>query len=136
MLTRSLTDARKLGLALLVGSAAAQSFPVTTIVPSAEDVALAASQERLFSYGRSPKVAPSPQTSGDDRWEDAYRQARELVDEMTNDEKNNLTYGYVESSTRGTITIDVSKQPTINHRMLRCVGECSKARFPWLVSRR
>lgn len=94
MLTPSLTDARKLGLAFLVGSAAAQSLPVTTIVPSEADIALAASQERLFSYGRSPRVAPSPQTSGDGKWEDAYRQARELVAQMTNDEKNNLTYGY------------------------------------------
>jgi hypothetical protein len=94
MLTPSLADVNKLGLAFLVGSAAAQSFPVTTIVPSAEDVALAASQERLFSYGRSPKVAPSPQTLGNGKWQDAYRQARELVDQMTNDEKNNLTYGY------------------------------------------
>ena len=94
MLTPSLADASKLGLAFLVGSAAAQAIPAVTIVPSAEDVALAASQERLFSYGRSPKVAPSPQTSGDVKWQDAYRQARELVDQMTNEEKNNLTYGY------------------------------------------
>ena len=94
MLTPSLADASKLGLAFLVGSAAAQAIPVITIVPSAEDVALAASQEGLFSYGRSPKVAPSPQTSGDGKWQDAYRQARELVDQMTNEEKNNLTYGY------------------------------------------
>lgn len=97
MLTPSLADASKLGLAFLVGSAAAQAIPAVTIVPSAEDVALAASQESLFSYGRSPKVAPSPQTSGDGKWEDAYRQARELVDQMTNEEKNNLTYGYVAS---------------------------------------
>jgi len=95
MLTPSLADASKLGLAFLVGSAAAQGIPVTTVVPSAEDVALAASQEQLFSYGRSPRVAPSPQTSGDGKWQDAYRQARELVDQMTNEEKNNLTYGYV-----------------------------------------
>lgn len=94
MLTPSLADASKLGLAFLVGSAAAQAIPAVTIVPSAEDVALAASQERLFSYGRSPKVSPSPQTSGDGKWQDAYRQARELVDQMTNEEKNNLTYGY------------------------------------------
>lgn len=94
MLTPSLADASKLGLAFLVGSAAAQAIPAVTIVPSAEDVALAASQERLFSYGRSPRVAPSPQTSGDGKWQDAYRQARELVDQMTNEEKNNLTYGY------------------------------------------
>jgi len=97
MLTPSLADASKLGLAFLVGSAAAQAvpaIPVVTLVPSAEDVALAASQEQLFSYGRSPKVAPSPQTSGDGKWEDAYRQSRELVDQMTNEEKNNLTYGY------------------------------------------
>ena len=94
MLTPSLADASKLGLAFLVGSAAAQAIPAVTIVPSAEDVALAASQELQFSYGRSPKVAPSPQTSGDGKWQDAYRQARELVDQMTNEEKNNLTYGY------------------------------------------
>ena len=94
MLTPSLADASKLGLSFLIGSAAAQAIQPVTIVPSAEDVALAASQERLFSYGRSPKVAPSPQTSGDGKWQDAYRQARELVDQMTNEEKNNLTYGY------------------------------------------
>lgn len=95
MLTPSLANASKLGLALLVGSAVSQAPapPVVTIVPSADDVALAASQERLFSYGRSPPVFPAPETSGDGKWEDAYRQARELVDQMTNDEKNNLTYG-------------------------------------------
>jgi hypothetical protein len=94
MLAPSLADVNKLGLAFLVGSATAQPFPVTTSVPSAEDVALAASQERLFSYGQSLKVAPSPQISGDCKWEYAYRQARELVEPMTNDEKRNLTYGY------------------------------------------
>jgi hypothetical protein len=108
MLVPYLTDASKLGLALLVGSVAAQSFPVTFIVPSADDIALAASQEHFFSYGRSPGVGPSPQTSGDGRWENAYRQARELVDEMTNDEKNNLTYGYVGSPGCDRVTIDVS----------------------------
>jgi hypothetical protein len=60
MLTPSLADASKLGLVFLVGSAAAQSFPITTILPSAEDVALAASQEQLYSYGRSPKLLPHP----------------------------------------------------------------------------
>jgi beta-glucosidase len=93
MLTPSLADASKLALALLVGSAAAQAPPITILTPSEAEIALAASQERLFSYGRSPRVLPSPQTSGDGKWEDAYRQARELVDQMTNDEKNNLTYG-------------------------------------------
>jgi beta-glucosidase len=95
MLTSYLSIASKLCLSLLVGSAAAQSFPITVIVPSAADLALAASQERLFSYGRSPRVANSPQTSGDGKWEYAYHEARKLVDEMTNDEKNNLTYGHV-----------------------------------------
>lgn len=93
MLTPSLADATKLGLVLLAGSAAAQSAPVTTIVPTEDEIALAASEELQFAYGRSPPVFPSPQTSGDGEWEDAYRQARELVDQMTNYEKNNLTYG-------------------------------------------
>lgn len=93
MLTPSLADATKLGLVLLAGSAAAQSVPVTTIVPSEDEIALAASQERRYSYGHSPPVFPSPQLSDDGKWEEAYRQARELVSQMTNDEKNNLTYG-------------------------------------------
>ena len=95
MPTTYLSAACRLCLSLLVGSTAAQSSPVTTIVPSVADLTLAASQEHLFSYGHSPRVASSPQTSGDGKWEDAYREARKLVDEMTNDEKNNLTYGHV-----------------------------------------
>lgn len=102
MLTPSLAAAAKLGLVFLTGSAVAQSSstttsaaPVVTIVNSEEDIALAASQERLWSYGRSPPVFPSPETSGDEGWQKAYQQARALVDQMTNDEKNNLTYGYV-----------------------------------------
>jgi beta-glucosidase len=95
MRTPYLTIIGKLCLSLLVGSAAAQSFPTTAIIPSAADLALAASQERLFSYGRSPRVASSPQTSGDGKWEYAYHEARKLVEEMTNEEKNNLTYGHV-----------------------------------------
>jgi hypothetical protein len=125
MLTPSLADASKLGLVFLVGSAAAQSFPITTILPSAEDVALAASQEQLYSYGRSPKVAPSPQTSGDGKWQDAYRQARELVDQMTNDEKNNLTYGYAKLLKSTTTTADTIKQTAIDNRMLWCIRQRS-----------
>lgn len=98
MLTPSLADATKLGLVFLAGSAAAQFAPVVTIVPTADEVALAAREELQYSYGRSPPVFPAPKTSGDGKWAEAYRQARELVDQMTNDEKNNLTYGYVNSS--------------------------------------
>lgn len=96
MLTPSLADATKLGLVFLAGSVAAQSAPVTTIIPTEDEIALAASEELQFAYGRSPAVFPAPTTSGDEKWEDAYRQARELVDQMTNDEKNNLTYGLVQ----------------------------------------
>jgi hypothetical protein len=33
--------------------------------------------------------------SGSGGWEASYEYARQLVAQMTNDEKNNLTYGYV-----------------------------------------
>jgi hypothetical protein len=57
--------------------------------------ALAANLEHFWSYGRSPPVYPSPQMSGSGGWEESYAYARQLVSQMTNDEKNNLTYGCV-----------------------------------------
>ncbi|OAA65469.1 beta-glucosidase [Niveomyces insectorum RCEF 264] len=46
-------------------------------------------------YGRSPPVYPSPFGTGSSnaRWARAYRHARALVDQMTLEEKVNLTYG-------------------------------------------
>lgn len=62
---------------------------------SDRDAAIAKNLELFWSYGRSPPVYPTPQFAGAGDWEDAYIFARSLVSQMTNDEKNNLTYGYV-----------------------------------------
>lgn len=83
---------------VFVACAAAQSLPVVTPHPSQNDLDLAAHLERHYSYGRSPPVFPSPQTSGKGGWQEAYDRARVLVASMTNDEKNNLTYWYVENA--------------------------------------
>ncbi|KAL8349051.1 hypothetical protein RB598_002033 [Gaeumannomyces tritici] len=53
--------------------------------------------ERFWSYGRSPPVYPSPLSSGLGDWQDAYSKARELVSQMTFDEKENVTTGYQHS---------------------------------------
>ncbi len=70
--------------AILVGSAQAQNL-----------TAIAANLEHYWSYGRSPAVYPTPQMSGTGGWEEAYKHAKNLVSQMTNDEKNNITYGCV-----------------------------------------
>ena len=62
---------------------------------ASNQTALAANLEHFWSYGRSPPVYPSPQMSGSGGWEESYAYARQLVSQMTNDEKNNLTYGCV-----------------------------------------
>lgn len=59
------------------------------------DAAVAANLEHFWAYGRSPPVYPTPQGSGSHGWEDAYARAKALVAQMTNDEKNNITYGHV-----------------------------------------
>lgn len=74
--------------------ASAQSIPVTTIVPSQQDLALAAHLEEYYSYGRSPPVLPAPPMSGAGDWMDSYERAKTLLTQMTNDEKNNITYWY------------------------------------------
>lgn len=94
MLSPSVTGAAKLGLVLLTGSVAAQIGPVETIIPSAGDIDIAANLESYYAYGRSPEVLPAPEVSGEGSWAEAYQRARELVDQMTNDEKNNITYGF------------------------------------------
>ncbi|KAL2851068.1 glycosyl hydrolase family 3 N terminal domain-containing protein [Aspergillus pseudoustus] len=55
--------------------------------------------ENFWSYGRSDPVYPSPQMQGWDEWAPAYHKAKSLVQRMTNEEKNNLTYGYKSNST-------------------------------------
>jgi len=47
-----------------------------------------------WDYGRSSPVYPSPQGQGTGEWASAYAQARTLVAQMTNLEKQNITIGY------------------------------------------
>lgn len=61
--------------------------------PSPDQQALAEHLELFWSYGRSPPVYPSPEMTGASGWEEAFQYARNLVAAMTNDEKNNITYG-------------------------------------------
>ncbi|PYH72799.1 beta-glucosidase [Aspergillus vadensis CBS 113365] len=56
--------------------------------------------EHYWSYGRSEPVYPTPETSGSGDWEEAFTKAKSLVAQMTDDEKNNITYGYT-STTNG-----------------------------------
>ncbi|KAL2811591.1 glycosyl hydrolase family 3 N terminal domain-containing protein [Aspergillus granulosus] len=55
--------------------------------------------EKFWSYGRSEPVYPSPEMKGWDEWATAYHKAKALVQHMTNEEKNNLTYGYKSNAT-------------------------------------
>lgn len=93
MRTPTIVETATVGLALLSSSVNAQSPPITTITPSPEDLAIAANLEHFWSYGRSPPVYPTPEMNGDGHWQEAYQKAKDLVGQMTNDEKNNLTYG-------------------------------------------
>lgn len=52
-----------------------------------------ANLEHYWSYGRSEPSYPTPQSVGRSAWERAHARARALVATMTNDEKNNITYG-------------------------------------------
>lgn len=52
-----------------------------------------ANLEHYWSYGRSAPVYPTPQSAGKGSWERAHARAQALVAAMTNDEKNNITYG-------------------------------------------
>ncbi|KAF2876069.1 beta-glucosidase M [Massariosphaeria phaeospora] len=76
------------GLTAFIGSTSAQDASPTNLT------SLAAHLERFWSYGRSPPVYPTPEGSGAGDWGDAYARARDLVSQMTNDEKNNITYGH------------------------------------------
>ncbi|KAI6383112.1 hypothetical protein MCOR25_000300 [Pyricularia grisea] len=56
--------------------------------------------EDTYFYGQSPPVYPSPEMTGGDGWEDAYKKAKEMVGNMTNEEKLVLTAGKPESVRR------------------------------------
>ena len=62
---------------------------------TAQQIAIAANLEHFWSYGRSPPVYPTPQGSGVEGWAFAYTRAQALVQQMTAEEKQNLTFGSV-----------------------------------------
>ena len=55
--------------------------------------------ERYWSYGRSEPYYPSPVGNGTHAWASAYGKARSLLRQMTNQEKNNITYGFTSLNT-------------------------------------
>ncbi|KAJ5314847.1 uncharacterized protein N7443_001731 [Penicillium atrosanguineum] len=55
--------------------------------------------ERYWSYGRSEPVLETPVAKGLGDWANAYHRARHLVSQMTDEEKNNLTYGHTSTTT-------------------------------------
>lgn len=55
--------------------------------------------ERYWSYGRSEPYYPSPVGNGTHAWAAAYGKARSLLHQMTNQEKNNITYGFTAVNT-------------------------------------
>ncbi|CDK28029.1 unnamed protein product [Kuraishia capsulata CBS 1993] len=58
-----------------------------------------ANLEHWWSYNRSEAVYPSPVMAGSGNWEFAYNKAVEIVSQMTNEEKVNLTFGYTSETT-------------------------------------
>ncbi|KAJ5611167.1 hypothetical protein N7510_007886 [Penicillium lagena] len=55
--------------------------------------------EHYWSYGRSEPVPDTPVAKGLGDWAEAYAKARHLVSQMTNEEKNNITYGHASATT-------------------------------------
>jgi beta-glucosidase len=50
--------------------------------------------EQYWSYGRSKPFYPTPVGNGTGEWSEAYDKARALLADMSNEEKNNITYGF------------------------------------------
>ncbi|KAK1060487.1 hypothetical protein LTR74_011833 [Friedmanniomyces endolithicus] len=86
---RFTTELLAIGLAL-VDVTSSQGLNTTTEL---------ANLEHYWSYGRSTPVYPTPQTAGRGEWATAYAKAKALVAQMTDFEKNNITYG--QASTTG-----------------------------------
>ena len=84
-----------MGVSILAYTSALCLTALVVGVRGQDDSAIAANLDHFWSYGRSPAVYPSPQISGSGGWEEAYQFARNMVSQMTNDEKNNITYGHV-----------------------------------------
>lgn len=54
--------------------------------------------EQFWSYGRSKPFYPTPPGDGSGDWASAYEKARALLGRMSNEEKNNITYGFATTS--------------------------------------
>lgn len=81
-----------------VSTAAVVATGLTTVL--AQTPAEVANLVQYWDYGRSPPVYPSPAGTGSGDWADAYAQAKAIVAQMTNEEKQNVTIGYA-STTNG-----------------------------------
>lgn len=55
--------------------------------------------EQYWSYGRSEPFYPSPVGNGSEAWATAYDKARSFLSQMSNEEKNNITYGFASTNT-------------------------------------
>lgn len=53
---------------------------------------------RFWDYLRSPPVYPAPQMNGTGDWASAYARAAATVAQMTNEEKQNVTFGYTSTA--------------------------------------
>ncbi|GFF81658.1 probable beta-glucosidase M [Aspergillus lentulus] len=71
-----------------------QVFVLSLVTTSADQGVNFTSLELFWSYGRSPAVYPSPPGKGLGDWAPAYRKAKAAVKKLSNEEKNNITFGY------------------------------------------
>ncbi|PWY75478.1 beta-glucosidase [Aspergillus heteromorphus CBS 117.55] len=86
-----------MGLSLIFTTAALQLADAAAVQKRTSN---ATELEYYWSYGRSEPVYPTPETAGLGDWADAYAKGKSLVAQMTDEEKDNITYGY-SSTTNG-----------------------------------
>lgn len=91
---RFTTELLAVALAIADLASAQNSTYNATAAAQAALKAELANLEHFWSYGRSPPVYPTPQGQGRNEWASAYEKAKALVSQMTDYEKNNITYGY------------------------------------------
>ena len=84
-----------------------------------------------FFYGESPPVFPSPQGQGLGQWAQAYSEAKAFVAQLTDEEKTNLTTGFVDNSNTCSGNIQPITRLNINFPGL-CLSDAGNGlvRFP------
>ncbi|PYH99804.1 beta-glucosidase [Aspergillus ellipticus CBS 707.79] len=87
---------KKMKLSLILSTAVLQLADAAAVQKRTVDVA---ELEHYWSYGRSEPVYPTPETKGLGDWADAYAKGKSLVAQMTDEEKNNITYGFSSTTT-------------------------------------